>query len=111
LRHQQRLQRARIASFLEAAVKGIQRGIEVVKENETGQRIGEICFPLRKSNAQRRRVHEPRHVIKHRGAKKRFDRLQNKGTAIGAGDPQIALEEKENVAEDLPHTGVDSPAE
>ena len=65
LRDQQRFERAGVAGVLQAAVKRIQGGVQVVEENESGQRVGEIRFALGKGFAKRRRIHEPRHIVKH----------------------------------------------
>src|SRR6202030_602988 len=62
------------------------------------EREGEVGGALRQGVSELRAVDESRHVIKHGGTKQSFDRFQNERSAVGAGDGQVAPEEKPEIA-------------
>src|SRR5208337_150747 len=105
LRDQQWLQCPRIPRFQEAAIETVQRRIEIVEKYESHQRVSKVRVSLRQRLAQLRRIHETRHIVKHRYAKQRFDRLQDKRAPVGAGDPEVALKKEKQIAKGAHHAG------
>ena len=87
-------ERAAVSRFLEAAIEGVHRGIEIIEEDETDQGKSKIASALRELVLQLRAVHEARDIKKHGDAEKRFDSFEQKSRAVGASDGQVAPEEK-----------------
>src|SRR5437899_10131842 len=73
LRHEEMLEGARVAGFLQAVVKRVHRGVEVVEEDETNQGKGEVAAGLRESLAELGAINEASDVIESGGAEESFN--------------------------------------
>ena len=100
---EQMLERAAVARFLEAAIKGVKSCVEIIEKNKPHQRKLEIAAALGQGTLQAGSVHEACHVIKHRCAEEPFDGLQNENGTVGTRDAEIAPEKEPDFAENARH--------
>src|SRR5262249_13066559 len=110
LRNEQMLKSAAVSRLFQTAIKCIQSGIQIVKENEADERKGEIAATLGKSLAQFRTIHKTRDVIEHRRSKKRLDDFQYKRAAVRLRDVEIAAKEEPEFTQEGIHCGASSVA-
>lgn len=103
LRDEKMFERAGVAGFFKAAVKGVQRGVEVVEKGKADERESEVAATLRKGVAKFRTVHEARDVIEHGGAEQGLDGLEDDGAAVGFCDLQVAPEEEKKFQKEVCH--------
>ena len=103
LRDEKVFECAGVAGFFEAAVEGVEGGVEVIEKDETDEREREVAAGLRKSLAEFGAIDEAGDVIKRGGAEQGLRDFHDKWAAIGLGDVQIAAEEEPEFAEEGDH--------
>ena len=94
---------AGVAGFFEAAVKGIESGVEVIEKDETDEGESEVTAGLRKSLAKLRAFDEAGNVIERSRAEEGLHDFHDEGAAVRLGDVQIAAEEQPQFAEEGDH--------
>src|SRR5579859_1357063 len=103
LRDEKVFERAGVARFFEAAIEGVECGVEVIEENETDESESEVAAGLRKRLAKLGAFDEARDVIKGGGAEEGLHDFHDERTAIGFGDEEVAEEEEPEFAKEGDH--------
>ena len=93
LRDEKVFERAGVARFFEAAVEGIESGVEIIEEDEPDEGESEVSAGLRESLAKLRAFDEACYVIEGSGAEQGLHDFHDEGAAVRLGDVQIAAEE------------------
>src|ERR1700674_71657 len=98
------LECAAVPRYFQTAIKGVQRGVQIIKKNKAHKRESEITAALRQSALQFGSIHETGDIVKHGGAEEGLDRFQEEYGAIGARNREGAPEEKPQLAKDAHHS-------